>query len=386
MGKIKLTIRTRHCAYSSRDVDIFVKLISGTGGTEVIKLEHSEGWHKSPLFRKWEKDPVHNFGKSMWGDDDGIQTFEVQVGEEFMISNIRKLEIGHDYSRFVDGWLIGDITLADDIGRELHFHGPNKYGHEDTLVLYADDKPKSEEIPLIHHFVMGPILGYRGTSDEDKYQLCCLVVTEDKSTVLQPLQYKVMSVEAPDEVLESAESAKVISPLAESEYYKLWRYDCEFSRHLDTDYICEYVLPDNRRFTCLIPSFKSYPRITFASCSGFENLEEERNDINSYIMWIHMIEEHMSKPFHLMLLAGDQVYCDPVYNEMKKNRKKSGTDEYDISGLREEGRAKYFELYVSRWRIPEQAYMLARVPSIINIGPAPALNPAQIAILAQPWH
>ncbi|XP_070537633.1 uncharacterized protein [Ptychodera flava] len=116
---------------------------------------------------------------------------------------------------------------------------------------------------------------------------------------------------------------------------------------------------------CHIPSLKAYPRIVFGSCAGFATQDEIREESDSNVMWIHMRLEHAEKPFHLFILGGDVVYADPIFVKLKEERKARGIDETDTTGLLEEARAKYFELYISRWRQPEQAYMLSRVPSFM---------------------
>ncbi|XP_077867853.1 uncharacterized protein LOC144357580, partial [Saccoglossus kowalevskii] len=218
---------------------------------------------------------------------------------------------------------------------------------------------------LRHRFVMGPILGYRGSSDTGDYQLCCLVATEGDDETLAPLYYNVTQTMSGKHVIAEGYTDTLLSPLAAYGKYKLWRYDWEVPRHQSIDYVCKYVLPDNRPFVCHVPSSTAFPRIAFATCAGLETQEEVRTTDDSNIMWVHMRNEHESKPFHLLLMGGDTVYADPIYKDIQKERKDKGIKEDDITGLKEEAKIKYFELYISRWRQPEQACMMANIPTLM---------------------
>ncbi|XP_070538322.1 uncharacterized protein [Ptychodera flava] len=356
--RVYLTITTVHSVYSARNAEIYVKFVTDTEESDIIRLRYLGGWHNSPLLRRWEIDPVETSSdKNM----EGRQSFTIKLPRKFPVAQTQKIEIHVDHSRFVDGWLIGEVTLRDNGGTELRFNGPSSYGgyHEGPLTCAMKNQGRVKgQIP---YFVMGPILGYRGTQGSN-YQLCCLVATEDQQDELRPMKYKVKNTKGVEKA--KGETAVLTSPIFVSRNYKLWRYDWEVPRHPSEDYVCRYTLPDNRSFLCHIPSFNTYPRILFGSCSGLITQRQIRKERNSNIMWVHMRQEHAENPFHLLILGGDQVYADPVFEKLKEERKRDN-DDIDTTGLREEARAKYFELYISRWRQPEQAFVLSRVPSFM---------------------
>ncbi|XP_070537538.1 uncharacterized protein [Ptychodera flava] len=344
--------------------------------------EHYEnGWHNSPLLRKWERDPVETFltiqdkeprynhnAHHDLEDSEGKQTFTVKLPKAFQGFEPFNIQLCVDHSRFLNGWLIGKVTLQYNDGTELHYNGQSNYGdlRGGTLTLTCTPDHTTNVTDSIPLFVMGPILGYRGTKDSN-YQLCCLVATEGPTGELQPMRFTVTHRKDFEEaiVIVEGETAKLTSPLGVSGNYKLWRYDWEVPRHASQDYECRYTLPDGRSFVCIIPSFNTYPRIVFGSCAGFKTQKEVRMESNSNIMWTHMRIEHAMKPFHLLVMCGDQVYADPILVKLAEERKERGIDETDTTGLLEEARAKYFELYISRWRQPEQAFILSRIPSLM---------------------
>ncbi|XP_077978450.1 uncharacterized protein LOC144433920 [Glandiceps talaboti] len=389
---LQVTITTIHSVYASRDAGIHIKLIGDSTESNIIQLKSKSGWDRAPLLRKWERDPVETFlslykkkQEKKENDDkkpslkktqkieEGEETFSIHVPDDFPVEETQKIEIGYDHSRFVDGWLIGKVTLRHAATeKEWNFRGPGTYdGWKDgtlTLILedteVTTDSTDSGATPDLHHrFVMGPILGYKGTAGK-KYKLCCLVATEGDDTQLKPLSYSV-GVTKDSEVIVKGRTPYLTTPLAASGDYKLWRYDWQVPRHRDQDYVCQYTLPDNRSFVCHIPAYKTQPHIVFGSCAGLETQEEIRTARDCNIMWVHMRNEHTEKPFHLLLLGGDQVYADPIITKLRQERKEKGLTESDVDGLVDEARIMYFELYISRWRQPEQAYMFARVPSFM---------------------
>ncbi|XP_070566317.1 uncharacterized protein [Ptychodera flava] len=373
--KWKVTITTKHCVYSVKDAQIYIRLIGQTESTTPIKLKSKYSWENDPLFRLWERDPVETYftrngsktKKKM--EEEGKQTFEIGVPDSLTIDKLEKLEIGHDLSRFVDGWLIGTVTVQDTRGAVVYFNGPKTFGYwqRGVMTINVESFLKGEEKDIPHSFVMGPVLGFRGTSEIGDYQLSALVVTEGaETTSLEPLEFQVFPTTATTaEVITHGFSSRLPRPIAVSDNYRLWRYDWDVPRDKHQDYACRYTLPDGRTFSCFIPAKFTRPRFALACCSGFELQEEIREAKDSNVMWVHMRNAHESKPIHLLVMGGNQVYADPVVIEMCRERKKKGLDDSQISGVYEEARSRYFELYVSRWRQPEMAFMLSRIPTVM---------------------
>ncbi|XP_077978775.1 uncharacterized protein LOC144434195 [Glandiceps talaboti] len=372
--KWKLIVTTKHCVYSVKDAQLYVRLIGDKESTSWLKLKSKYSWENDPLFRLWERDPVETYftrnasKTKKKNEEEGKQQFEVTVPEGMTIDRVKHLEIGHDPSRFVDGWLLGTVTLQNNKGQVIYFNGPKTYGfwQRGVMTLNAESFLKGEEKEIPHRYVMGPVLGFRGISGMGDYQLSALVVTEGVDTVLEPLEFQVFPITATTaEVLTRGFSGRLTEPLAVCGKYKLWRYDWEVPRDREQDHACRYTLPDGRTFSCFIPSKFRRPRLAFASCAGFESQEEIRESTDSDLMWLHMRNAHEQKPIHFLVMGGNQVYADPVVVNILKEHRSKGFDESNIVGVHEEAVARYFELYVSRWRQPEIAFMLSRIPSIM---------------------
>jgi len=119
-------------------------------------------------------------------------------------------------------------------------------------------------------------------------------------------------------------------------------------------------------------------RIAFCSCNGFSSgaVLNEREPLR---LWQHMQELHEQEPFSLLIMGGDQLYCDDLA------RQKGGLTKIRAwLGPKEQARLKpkpeqllkdYFDHYLLGWvryeegrqRFPHTAmvHMMASVPSIM---------------------
>ncbi|MBK7830229.1 hypothetical protein [Nannocystis sp.] len=80
---------------------------------------------------------------------------------------------------------------------------------------------------------------------------------------------------------------------------------------------------------------------------------------------------HAQTPYHLMMMGGDQVYADPLWETIDElsDWSHSGSFIADVTGmsgaLAEKVDRFYFELYCKRWAQPQVAAMLASIPTVM---------------------
>ena len=60
--------------------------------------------------------------------------------------------------------------------------------------------------------------------------------------------------------------------------------------------------------------------MAYASCNGFSSPKYMKGVDNRNIMWERMRDKHAGEPYHLLLLGGDQVYADPIWDSTKAIR------------------------------------------------------------------
>lgn len=120
-----------------------------------------------------------------------------------------------------------------------------------------------------------------------------------------------------------------------------------------------------------IPARGERPRSAFASCCGFSSLKAMKTVNDKYERWRDLLTVHAAAPYHLLILGGDQVYADPLWESIR------GLEEWNeqsplianVLPMKPELAAEiddfYFDLYLHRWAQPDYAAALASVPTIM---------------------
>ena len=130
------------------------------------------------------------------------------------------------------------------------------------------------------------------------------------------------------------------------------------------------------------PSANAPPRMAYASCNGFSSPGLMKNIQDKNALWKRLINLHTGKervrdrvfgPYHLLLLGGDQVYSDSLWDDPNcpaviawgklnrdQRRKAAWTPE-----LQSQVSAFYEKLYISRWSQPEVALAMASLCSVM---------------------
>lgn len=122
-----------------------------------------------------------------------------------------------------------------------------------------------------------------------------------------------------------------------------------------------------------IPGAKEEPKIAYCSCNGFSSLKLMNGTPNAYALWERMAVQHAAEPYGLLLMGGDQVYADGIWEnggpptlsdwshlEVSQRIKRAASP--TMIGEIE----RYYEdLYLQRWSRPALAAMLASIPSVM---------------------
>ncbi|MBL8669256.1 MAG: alkaline phosphatase family protein [Alphaproteobacteria bacterium] len=127
-----------------------------------------------------------------------------------------------------------------------------------------------------------------------------------------------------------------------------------------------------RRFCLTLPARAAGLRVAYAACNGSSDegpgapIQVHRN-----ALWRQMAAEHARRPFHLLLLGGDQLYADAVWQSVPAlvawarkpaaARRTARLDAADGAAIRAFYRARYAWL----WRQRDIAAMVAAVPTVM---------------------
>jgi len=134
-------------------------------------------------------------------------------------------------------------------------------------------------------------------------------------------------------------------------------------------------------WTFYVPARKEQPQIAFASCNGFSSAKLARDTNEPYALWDRlagqqqkrMAREGNDPPFSLLLMGGDQVYADEIWEtrrcpELQRwnelNSKKQNAARVTVA-MESEIEAFYAWLYVDRWKDEQMSLVFASIPSVM---------------------
>lgn len=212
--------------------------------------------------------------------------------------------------------------------------------------------------------LMGPVLSLRH-ADTRCWHVSALVVTT-KTSNPEPLTIKCIGShdDAPMEA-----SAKELWVHGEQAVY---RYDMEIQRHTNHAMRVEYQFAETPRpWSFHVPAAAGKPRMAFVSCNGFSSAGDVKKVKDKNHLWTHMAALHAKDPYNALIMGGDQVYADPIWEgcpaikawvetpfEMRKQQRFSAAMATQVKRF-------YFNLYRNRWHQPEIERMLSSVPTVM---------------------
>lgn len=150
-----------------------------------------------------------------------------------------------------------------------------------------------------------------------------------------------------------------------------------YAIYVNSDVIADQHKRSGWRF--YVPGNSEEPLIAYASCNGFSSAKLARDTDSPYHMWIKMAESHngtleqKARPFSLLLLGGDQVYADEIWESKKCSTLKRWSalswktqHKAKVSATMTTEIAKFYnELYIERWQDENMSLMFASIPSVM---------------------
>ncbi|MEO3432308.1 alkaline phosphatase D family protein [Inquilinus sp. CAU 1745] len=205
--------------------------------------------------------------------------------------------------------------------------------------------------------LMGPVLSFRGCGEfGNEWHLSALVVTDGDPGQLS---------------LEDASGRSTVGPdlLWSVQGKHVYRY--RFQSTLgDTPSSLTYEIL-GQSYEVALPAVGQAPRMAYGSCNGFSSPKAMKGIDLKNRLWSLMAEKHNTEPYQLLLLGGDQVYADSMWETVPSIRDwnelsfAEGNAAEFTAEMGTELEGFYFDLYTRRWAQPEIAHMLARVPSLL---------------------
>lgn len=209
--------------------------------------------------------------------------------------------------------------------------------------------------------LLGPILSFRGIFN-GSYNVSLLVVTN----IGDPAPAGYFSIGKVTEALRVGQ-IPFYSPVRD-----VWRIDVEIKIKSDPEGLkCSYQI-EGESGEFYVPVENNSPRMAYGSCNGF-SAERYRRKVSDRQneRWFDMAASHELKPFHLLVLGGDQIYSDELMvkdGPLLDWSERSSYDRINCEwGAEMEAQADgfYAALYVTRWAQSGPREMLRSIPSIM---------------------
>lgn len=169
--------------------------------------------------------------------------------------------------------------------------------------------------------VLGPILRFGGASDvveggERLWNVSVLVVVRGATPPTLDVDVDVDSVGAAGG---PGLLGKVGAPtrIWASRGAIAYRFDLSIRRKPED---CGYVYrvrPGNGESRFVVPGTSSRARMAYASCNGFSSMKLMKSIDQKNALWADMLEKHRLAPHHLLLLGGDQIYADAMWETVQ---------------------------------------------------------------------
>lgn len=208
---------------------------------------------------------------------------------------------------------------------------------------------------IVMAFRLGPILSFRGAGN-NQWRLSVLVVKNGGAPTF-----------------ECADAVDVSGFEAIHQVGNDFVYRCLFTIPLAAGGSAREYRVDGIANSLHLPGAGKPPHMAYGSCNGFSSAKLMKGVADKNRLWKEMAVKHGERPFHLLLLGGDQVYADSMWDTVKLMKQwvelpyRKGNEVSApklIERMQKELKLFYFDLYVTRWSQPEVASMFASIPSI----------------------
>lgn len=208
--------------------------------------------------------------------------------------------------------------------------------------------------------VCGPILGFRG-EDAGQSNVVVLVVHDGDGTA-GDLTHSALPPEhapIPPALLAKVAGLQFIS-------YTIAATVEAFDRTI------EYRIGgEDRAWRFTVAGRSSEPRIAYASCNGFSQTGDMKKIADKNAVWSQLLSAHEQQAFHLLLMGGDQIYADQLWEKVPELRQFNELPRHERV-VREPGPALADDLprffattYCDRFSQVAAAQAMASIPTLM---------------------
>ncbi len=216
-------------------------------------------------------------------------------------------------------------------------------------------------MPSSARLLLGPLLGY----ERDNIYTVCFLTKKEKKEVKVVIDNKTIY-------------PKLIT---ETIYGLFYRCEVEIEPKEYEKSVEYFILIDQEKvldssgcsfsWRFYIPGKKEEPSIVYATCNGFSSSALKNSTPDAYYLWKRMRDIHQKRHFHLMLMGGDQLYADEIWDNLKVKTIKEWLEipmqkrlsKRATKKMQKELEAFYENLYLTKWKSKEMISIFSSIPS-----------------------
>ena len=212
--------------------------------------------------------------------------------------------------------------------------------------------------------LLGPLLQFLGVQN----QCWCVSVLVVTDTATAP-------------TLQSAAAADPFALLCNLQSgARVWRATLAVNLAADAQRVSYSV--DGQTNTLYVPAQDESPRMAYGSCNGFSSPSLMKGVADKNALWKRLMNLHEGRerinersfgPYHLVLMGGDQVYSDTLWqdptcpdmvawSELPRHERRQAPW---TPALQQQVTAFFERLYLRQWSQPEVAAIWANLPSVM---------------------
>jgi hypothetical protein len=215
-------------------------------------------------------------------------------------------------------------------------------------------------------FKLGPVLAFRG-SDQASWKVSVLIAT-DPLAAPPALHWQTATGSGAAAL---ADARLLLAFPQPNPTTQVWRFDLSIELTAAAQSIAYRINDFEGARSFAVPAKGAMPNMTYSSCNGFSSLKVMNDTKDPFAMWRNLADAHRASPYHLMLMGGDQLYADSMFDEIAELHDWMALPHAEkikrgfTQSMKEAVDRFYREVYLKRWSQPEMAAMLASVPSMM---------------------
>ena len=223
---------------------------------------------------------------------------------------------------------------------------------------------------------LGPILSFRGLKGDTKrpWRVSVLIV-RDSGENDPSLEWQAAGTGATPATASTKATATLLATFPDATPARqVWRFDFGVTLSQNPQkisYRIEGIEDEGSGWEFHVPAKGAIPNMAYTSCTGFSSNKLMQKTEDPYAMVRNLVRQHEGSPYHLLLMGGDQVYADSMFDTLSQlhdwlplPRQEKIAHPYTPEMARAVEHF-YRELYVKRWGQKELKELFASIPTFM---------------------